>query len=235
MFERFTESARQVIVQAQHEARTLGHGHIGTEHILLGLLLEGEGVAAWALAKFDVTADAVRAEVARSGEAKDPGGGQMPFTPRAKQLLELALREALGLAHNYIGTEHVLLAVLAAEESGAARILGEFAQPEDVRKEVLRRLGEDRRQPPPRDFPAMPWRRVPGSMASWSGEWDVDFAELAALSDEDLDALIDRLVDDENRLLYKQGALQGQLEILRAQRNHRRRRQAGGGSSPDSG
>ena len=233
MFERFTESARQVIVQAQHEARTLGHGYIGTEHILLGLLLEGEGVAAWVLAKFDVTTDRVRAEVVRSVETRDSDAEQMPFSPRAKKLLELALREALSLGHNYIGTEHVLLAVLAAKESAGSRILAQFAPPEAVRTEVLRRLGEERRQSPPRDFPATAWRSAPGTMASWSGEWDVDFAELAALSDEDLDALIDRLVDDENRLLYKQGALQGQLEILRAQRKHRRRRQGGGGSTPN--
>ena len=231
MFERFTESARQVIVQAQSEARALKHGYIGTEHILLGLLLEGEGVAAWTLAKFDVTVDSVRREVAATVEPQDPGTEQMPFSPRAKQLLERALREALSLGHNYIGTEHVLLAVLAEEDSAGARILREFAQPEAIRTEVLRRLGEERRKGPPRDFPAMPFRRVPGSMASAAGEWDVDFAELASLSDEDLDELIDRLGDDEKRLLYKQGALQGQLEILRAQRNHRRRRQAGGDSS----
>jgi ATP-dependent Clp protease ATP-binding subunit ClpC len=231
MFERFTESARQVIVQAQREARTLGHGYIGTEHILLGLLLEGEGVAAWTLAKFDVTTDRVRAEVVRSVEAKDSDADQMPFTPRAKKLLELALREALGLGHNYIGTEHILLAVLAETESAGARIVGEFAELQAVRTEVLRRLGEERRKAPPRDFPATARRSPPGTMASWSGEWEVDFAELAALSDAELDGLIDRLVDDENRLLYKQGALQGQLEILRAQRNHRRRRKAEGGAS----
>jgi ATP-dependent Clp protease ATP-binding subunit ClpA len=233
MFERFTESARQVIVQAQGEARALHHGHIGTEHILLGLLLEDEGVAAWALAKFDVSVDSVREQVVATVETQDPGTGQLPFTPHAEELLERALREALSLGHNYIGTEHVLLAVLAEEDSAGARILREFAQAEAIRTELLRRLGEDRRKAPPRDFPARPFHRKPGSMASAAGEWDVDFAELALLSDEDLDELIDRLVDDEKRLLYKQGALQGQLEILRAQRNHRRRRQAGGDSPAD--
>jgi ATP-dependent Clp protease ATP-binding subunit ClpC len=229
VFERFTESARQVIVQAQSEARALKHGYIGTEHILLGLLLEGEGVAAWTLSKFDVAVDSVRTHVAAAVEPQDPGTEQMPFSPHAKELLERALREALSLGHNYIGTEHVLLAVLAETESAGARIVREFAQPEAIRTEVLRRLGEERRKAPPRDFPAMPFYRAPGSMASAAGEWDVDFAELALLSDEGLDELIDRLVDDEKRLLYKQGALQGQLEILRAQRNHRRRRQTGGG------
>ena len=110
MFERFTERARQVVVLAQEEARTLRHNYIGTEHILLGLLREQEGLAARALESLGVTLDYVRGQVTQIvGAGEEVSTGQIPFTPRAKKVLELALREALSFGQNYIGTEHILL------------------------------------------------------------------------------------------------------------------------------
>src|SRR6266516_4669661 len=142
MFERFTERARQVVVLAQEEARTLKHNYIGTEHILLGLLREEEGLAARVLESLDITVERVRAQVVRivgSGEAVT--SGQIPFTPRAKKVLELALREALSLGHNYIGTEHILLGLVRENEGVAARILLDFdADSEKIRNEVIRML-----------------------------------------------------------------------------------------------
>jgi hypothetical protein len=142
MFERFTEPARQVIVQAQEEARTLKHSYIGTEHVLLGLLREQEGLAARVLESLEVTADRVRALVVRIvGSGEEVTSGQIPFTPRAKKVLELSLREALSLGHNHIGTEHILLALVRENEGVAARILLDFdAGPEKIRNEVIRVL-----------------------------------------------------------------------------------------------
>lgn len=142
MFERFTERARQVVVLAQEEARALKHNYIGTEHILLGLLREEEGLAARVLDSIDVTAERVRAQVVRIvGSGDDVSSGQIPFTPRAKKVLELALREALSLGHNYIGTEHILLGLVRENEGVAARILLDFdADAERIRNEVIRML-----------------------------------------------------------------------------------------------
>ncbi len=143
MFERFTEHARQVVVLAQEEARILRHNYIGTEHILLGLLREEEGLlAARVLQSFDITVERVRPEVVRlvaSGE--EARSGEIPFTPPAKEVLELALREALSLGHNYIGPEHILLGLVRESEGVAARILLDFdADSENIRNEVIRML-----------------------------------------------------------------------------------------------
>src|SRR5690348_14598136 len=149
MFERFTERARQVVVLAQDEARTLKHNYIGTEHILLGLLREEEGLAARVLDTLDITVEEVRAQVARIvGQGDEVTTGQIPFTPRAKKVLELALREALSLGHNYIGTEHILLGLVRENEGVAARILLDFdADAEKIRNEIIRMLsGPGRRQ-----------------------------------------------------------------------------------------
>jgi ATP-dependent Clp protease ATP-binding subunit ClpC len=149
MFERFTERARQVVVLAQDEARTLKHNYIGTEHILLGLLREEEGLAARVLDTLDITVEEVRAQVARIvGQGDEVTTGQIPFTPRAKKVLELALREALSLGHNYIGTEHILLGLVRENEGVAARILLDFdADAERIRNEIIRMLsGPGRRQ-----------------------------------------------------------------------------------------
>src|SRR4051812_31850875 len=149
MFERFTERARQVVVLAQDEARALKHNYIGTEHILLGLLREEEGLAARVLDGLDITVEEVRAQVARIvGQGDEVTTGQIPFTPRAKKVLELALREALSLGHNYIGTEHILLGLVRENEGVAARILMDFdADAEKIRNEIIRMLsGPGRRQ-----------------------------------------------------------------------------------------
>ncbi|HEY3106539.1 MAG TPA: ATP-dependent Clp protease ATP-binding subunit [Gaiellaceae bacterium] len=149
MFERFTERARQVVVLAQDEARALKHNYIGTEHILLGLLREEEGLAARVLESLDITVEEVRAQVARIvGQGDEVTTGQIPFTPRAKKVLELALREALSLGHNYIGTEHILLGLVRENEGVAARILLDFdADAEKIRNEIIRMLsGPGRRQ-----------------------------------------------------------------------------------------
>jgi ATP-dependent Clp protease ATP-binding subunit ClpC len=150
MFERFTERARQVIVLAQEEARTLKHGYIGTEHILLGLLREEEGIAARALEELHVSADMVRVRLIRmigTGDGTVPG--QIPFTPRSKKVIELALREALSLGHNWIGTEHILLALVREFGGAAARMLRDVGlDAEVIRNEVSRLL-----DPPVRAVP----------------------------------------------------------------------------------
>src|SRR3977135_653619 len=142
MFERFTERARQVVVLAQEEAPTLKHNYIGTEHILLGLLREEEGLAARVLESLDITTERVRSQVVRIvGSGEEVTSGQIPFTPRAKKVLELALREALSLGHNYIGTEHILLGLVRENEGVAARILLDFdADAEKIRNEIIRML-----------------------------------------------------------------------------------------------
>jgi len=125
MFERFTNRARRVIVLAQDEARLLGHNYVGTEHILLGLLAEGHGVAARALESLGISLDAVRQQVEEIiGRGREgPPEGHIPFTPRAKKVLELSLRESLDLGHTYIGTEHILLGLIREGEGVAAQVL----------------------------------------------------------------------------------------------------------------
>jgi ATP-dependent Clp protease ATP-binding subunit ClpC len=148
MFERFTERARKVVVLAQEEARHFNHNYIGTEHLLLGLLREDEGVAARALGSLNVTLDEVREQVESIvGYGEEGTGGQAPFTPRSKKVLELALREALQLGHNYIGTEHILLGLVRESEGVAARVLSNLGvDPDKVRREVVRMLGGGRSQ-----------------------------------------------------------------------------------------
>ncbi len=146
MFERFTERARKVVVLAQDEARHFNHNYIGTEHLLLGLLREDEGVAAQALYSLNVVLDEVREQVESIvGYGEEGTGAQAPFTPRSKKVLELALREALQLGHNYIGTEHILLGLVRESEGVAARVLSNLdVDPDKVRREVVRRLGGGR-------------------------------------------------------------------------------------------
>jgi ATP-dependent Clp protease ATP-binding subunit ClpC len=148
MFERFTERARKVVVLAQEEARHFNHNYIGTEHLLLGLLREDEGVAARALGSLNITLDEVREQVESIvGYGEEGTGGQAPFTPRSKKVLELALREALQLGHNYIGTEHILLGLVRESEGVAARVLSNLGvDPDKVRREVVRMLGGGRSQ-----------------------------------------------------------------------------------------
>ena len=142
MFERFTDRARRVVVLAQEEAKMLNHNYIGTEHILLGLIHEGEGVAAKALESLEISLDSVREQVQDIiGQGQQPPTGHIPFTPRAKKVLELSLREALQLGHNYIGTEHILLGLIREGEGVAAQVLVKLgADLNKVRQQVIQLL-----------------------------------------------------------------------------------------------
>jgi ATP-dependent Clp protease ATP-binding subunit ClpC len=145
MFERFTDRARRVVVYAQEEARLLNHDYIGTEHLLLGLIHEGEGVAAKALEDLGISLQAVRAQVEQIiGQGQSRPSGHIPFTPRAKKVLELSLREAKQLGHNYIGTEHILLGLIREGQGVAAQVLvklgGDLSR---VRQQVIQLLSGD--------------------------------------------------------------------------------------------
>ena len=142
MFERFTDGARRAVVLSQEEGRLLNHNYIGTEHILLGLIHEHEGVAAKALESLDISLESVRGQVEEIiGQGAKPPDGHIPFTPRAKRVLELSLREALQLGHNYIGTEHVLLGLIREGEGVAAQVLVKLgADLARVREQVVHLL-----------------------------------------------------------------------------------------------
>jgi ATP-dependent Clp protease ATP-binding subunit ClpC len=142
MFERFTDRGRRVVVLAQEEARLLNHIYIDTEHLLLGLIHEGEGVAAQVLAELSISLEAVRAQVEEIiGQGERAPTGHIPFTPRAKKVLELSLREALQLGHNYIGTEHILLGLIREGEGVAAQVLVKLgADLSRVRQQVIQVL-----------------------------------------------------------------------------------------------
>src|SRR5246127_1131481 len=142
MFERFTDRARRVVVLAQEEARMLNHNYIGTEHILLGLIHEGEGVAAKSLESLGISLEGVRSQVEEIiGQGQQAPSGHIPFTPRAKKVLELSLREALQRGHNYIGTEHILLGLIREGEGVAAQVLVKLgADLNRVRQQVIQLL-----------------------------------------------------------------------------------------------
>ena len=161
MFERFTPRARRSVVAAQEEARGLGHNYIGSEHVLLGLLSEPESLAARALAPFGISLASTREEVAaKVGAGTEPMKGHIPFTPRAKKVLELALREALQLHHNYIGTEHILLGLIGEKEGAGPQILAAHADPLAIRAAVLDLL------PAAQATPARRWMRRRGGVAT---------------------------------------------------------------------
>jgi len=145
MFERFTEEGRRVVVFAQEEARELRHAYIGTEHLLLGMLRQSAGPAGRVLNSLGVELEPVRGDVvAIVGRGEEPAGGQIPFTPRAKQVLDLSLREALGLGHDHVGSEHLLLGLVRVQEGVALQILaGLGAEPETVRAAVLAFIGAE--------------------------------------------------------------------------------------------
>ena len=174
MFERFTDRARRVVVAAQEEARRLQHNYIGTEHILLGLIYAHEGVAARALRRFGLTLDETRDEVVTMiGRGQHSVQGHIPFTPRAKKTLELALREALQLSHNYIGTEHILLGLIREGDGVAAQIMRKHADLLTIRMGVLDVLP--------------PTSSVPGRRRAWlrrlaGGETDAPAAQQTMLS-----------------------------------------------------
>jgi ATP-dependent Clp protease ATP-binding subunit ClpA len=188
MFERFTDRARRVVILAQEEARMLDHNYIGTEHVLLGLINEGEGVAAKALRALDVDLDTLRREVeALVGRGQQPESGHIPFTPRAKKVLELALRESVHLGHEYIGTEHLLLGLVREGEGPAAQVLAqrgiELAR---VRQEVVRLLhGHQVREG--RRGRRAPWARSGGegtTLEEISHQLHVLGARLAAIEEK---------------------------------------------------
>jgi len=158
VFERFTDRARRVVVLAQEEARILDHNYIGTEHILLGLIHEGEGVAAKALKELGITEERARAEVeAIIGRGGSAPSGHVPFTPRAKKVLELSLREALQLGHNYIGTEHILLGIVSEGEGVAVQVLTQLGTDlETVRRTTVGLLGAAEPGPPGERPPVRP-------------------------------------------------------------------------------
>jgi hypothetical protein len=142
MFERFTDRARRAVVLAQEEAAGLNHNYIGTEHLLLGLIHEGKGVAAKALESLGISLESVRREVEETvGQGQSPPTGHIPFTPRAKKVLELSLREAMALGHNYIGTEHILLGLIREGEDVAAQVLVKLGADLDrARQQVIQLL-----------------------------------------------------------------------------------------------
>jgi ATP-dependent Clp protease ATP-binding subunit ClpC len=144
MFEKFTDRARRVVVMAQEEARMLNHNFIGTEHILLGLAREGEGVGVKALESLGISLEAVRQQVEEiTGQGQHAPSGHIPFTPRAKKVLELSLREARQLGHDYIGTEHILLGLIREGEGVAAQVLVKLgADLNGVRQQVTQLLHE---------------------------------------------------------------------------------------------
>jgi Clp amino terminal domain, pathogenicity island component/UvrB/uvrC motif len=149
MFERFTDRARRVVVLAQEEARMLNHNYVGTEHILLGLIHEGEGVAAKALESLGISLDAVRQQVEEIiGQGQQAPSGHIPFTPRVKKVLELSLREALQLGDDYIGTEHILLGLIREGDGVAAQVLVRLgAELNRVRQQVIQLISGQQPQP----------------------------------------------------------------------------------------
>jgi ATP-dependent Clp protease ATP-binding subunit ClpC len=152
MFERFTDRARRVVVLAQEEARMLNHDYIGSEHILLALIHEESGVAAQALESLGIAEGAARQQVEEitGGGKKDPPRGHIPFTPRAKKILQLSMREAIALGHAYIGTEHILLGLVREDDGVAVRVLnGLGADPNRVRQQVIQRVHARRVQEEP--------------------------------------------------------------------------------------
>jgi hypothetical protein len=209
VFERFTERARQVIVLAQDEALALRHNYIGTEHILLGLLREEEGLAARVLESLDITLEEVRAMVARIvGQGDEVTTGQIPFTPRAKKVLELSMREALSLGHNYIGTEHVLLGLVRENDGVAARVLLDFdVDAETIRNELIRMLSGPQRRGDPLDWGELEAYRP--SSPALTGEFA---QELERLRNEIASAL------DEKDLERATGARQRFAHLARAAR-----------------
>ncbi len=168
MFERFTDRARRVVVLAQEEARMLNHNYIGTEHLLLGLIHEGEGVAAKALESLGVSLEAVRQQVEEIiGQGQQAPSGHIPFTPRAKKVLELSLRESRQLGHDHIGTEHLLLGLLCEGEGVAAQVLVRLgADLNRVRHQVIGLLHARRGEEPAGSAAGGRERRLPPEIAA---------------------------------------------------------------------
>jgi ATP-dependent Clp protease ATP-binding subunit ClpA len=192
MFERFTDRARRVVVLAQEEARMLSHDYIGTEHLLLGLIQEGEGVAAKALEALGIRLEAVRQQVVDiTGRGEQSPSGHIPFTPRAKKVLELSLRESRQLGHNYIGTEHILLGLIREGEGVAARVLVALgADLNRTRQQVIQLLHGYQGKEAGMGAPAgalWGWGRISGRggrLEDIGGKLDAIAERLAAIEDQ---------------------------------------------------
>jgi ATP-dependent Clp protease ATP-binding subunit ClpA len=206
MFERFTDQARRVVVLAQEEARNLGHGYIGTEHILLGLLSEGEGLAAQALGALEITLDAARAQVSEIiGAGTGQPAGHIPFTPRTKKVLELSLREAQRLGDSYIGTEHILLGLAREGEGVGVQVLDRLGAGKD---RVLAQILVTRRVAPGEELRRVPAGRMPAG---------------APIS---IGAVMNRL----DEIMERLAAIENQLAGLRSPRPRAPRKTASGGA-----
>jgi len=201
LFERFTDRARRVVVLAQEEARLLNHNYIGTEHILLGLIHEGEGVAARALESMGISLESVRSQVVEIiGQGSQAPSGHIPFTPRAKKVLELSLREALQLGHNYIGTEHILLGLIREGEGVAAQVLQQLgAELHKVRQTVIQLLsGVQGEESAPSGHPGGSGKSESGASSSGSTVLDQFGRNLTQLARErKLDPVIGRMTEIE--------------------------------------
>ena len=210
MFQKFTDRARQVVALAQDEARSFNHRHIGTEHLLLGLISEGEGVAGRALANLGISLTSVRYQVEQVlGRGAQPSGGYLPFTPNAKSALERAHREAHQAKHTYIGTEHILLGLIGDDRNLAALVLDKLgAEPDEIRQQVTELLAGDHQEREP-VAPAAPAPTV--AAAPVSGEDDPELAELRRRKDQAVDAenfeLAAALRDQEKELLRRRAEL----------------------------
>jgi ATP-dependent Clp protease ATP-binding subunit ClpC len=200
LFERFTDRARYVVVLAQEEARMLNHIYIGTEHILLGLIHEGEGVAAKALVSFDISLEAVRRQVEEIiGQGKAAPTGHIPFTPRAKKVLELSFREARQLGHNFIGTEHILLGLIREGEGVAAQILQKLgADLKRVRRTVIQELSGSpavRYGEMPSPSPFDEREKIVLSLLIHEGLTTSEIAKLLGVSDEKVGEIVQTVIE----------------------------------------
>jgi hypothetical protein len=210
MFQRFTDRARRAVYLATEEARLLRHGHVGTEHLLLGLVYEGEGLAAKALESLGLSLEEVRRQVIEiTGHGHDTYAGRIPFTPQAKEAMELSLREALALGHNYIGTEHLLLGLLREEHGIAARLLTGLGTDHDRVREQVAALLNQREQANREAHLAR--QAVPVELADTAEQLDqVRAQKEAALDTEDFEAA-KALRDREKQLLADKQRLERQL------------------------
>jgi ATP-dependent Clp protease ATP-binding subunit ClpA len=226
LFERFTDRARRVVVLAQEEARALRHDYIGTEHILLGLIHEGEGVAAKALEALGIGLDAVRQQVEELiGQGEEQGSGHIPFTPRAKKVLELSLRESQQLGHTYIGTEHILLGLIREGEGVAAQVLVRLgADLNRVRQQVIQVLADYQARQPASQQPAPVGLRAGRMPAGLQARVSALESRLSALEQRlgtapgtgDLDERLERAAYlDPTSLAEQMERLSGELERLK--------------------
>jgi ATP-dependent Clp protease ATP-binding subunit ClpA len=255
MFERFTDRARRVVVLAQEEARLLNHNYIGTEHLLLGLAHEGQGVAAKALESLGIRLEALRSQVEEIiGRGQYGPSGHIPFTPRAKKVLELSLRESKQLGHNYIGTEHILLGLIREGEGVAAQVLVKLgAGLSRTRAQVIQLLSDSASGPEaaagtrPMHMPD-DLREAEEQLAEVRRQKEAaieaqDFDRAAALRDQELQ-LLERLAEREGRwragvdvaaVVQENRRLHGEVQRLHGEVQHLRELLRQHGIEPDGG